>query len=325
MEEFDSGHDETFGLDESQLALLGTTDGNDDGVERDYEDLSGVSNQIDEPEQEEGVSEPVVEEKKVEEIKTQEKVEDHKVPVSVLQKEREERKQWRDRANQLEGQLQMLMQSLNGQNVSANNDSKQINQESVDPNLDPISYINNTIQSLQKKVETFEESHRQQMIERQQLEIENHITNEWSNSLALAKQEIPDIEDATRYIVEQRANQLSLAGYDQSQIQNTLKSEFMGLVRIGKEQLGDPAKFAYKFAQTWGYQPKPNIPSLKEQSQRAEEAKRRTRTITSVPGTPASDDITLESLDQMSESQFMNWVSKNPKKYEKIIMGSMSR
>lgn len=324
MEEFDSGHDETFGLDESQLALLGTTDGSDDEIDRYAADMSGSDeqNEYEEANNQEQEIKPEPVEKSVDQVKEpeQEKSEDHKVPVSVLQKEREERKQWRDRANQLEGQLRMIAQSLQGQNSNGH----QVEQNnSADPNVDPIGYLQQSIQSIQRKAEAFEEFQRQQILEKQQYEVENQIKDEWQKSVSVAKQEIPDIEDATRFLVERRADQLRLAGLDGNQVSSTLQNEFMYLVRTGYEKYGNPAKFAHELARTYGYQPKVSLPSHKEQIQRAEEAKRKTRTIASIPGTPASDDISLEVLDQMSESQFNNWVSKNPKKYERLIMKSM--
>lgn len=330
---------EDYGLTEDQLALLETTDIPDGQIDYskgdNQEESSDGQPDSDEPEQPEGdTKEPDEEEEKKSEP-SEEKVDDRKVPLSALHQEREQRRQWRDRANELQGQLNLIMQSLQSGGGSFNqnqgNDKKEP-EPVYDPKTHPLEYIQQQMSQFQESKRQFDEFNRAQAQAIQQKQIEEQVVNTWSRAVEEQKLETPDVEDATKYLIETRSNQLRAFGMAPAQIEKQLRSEVIQLVSQGQQRGINPAKMAFDMAMASGYRANTNTPApvqeskVKEASNQiknAEKARKATRTLAAVSGSPASDDMTLEVLDQMSEREFSRWIEKHPRQYEKLLMTSM--
>lgn len=318
MEERETEDTETFGLSDHESSLLDPTEGSD-FADSQSADLSSGEN-AEEP-AEESVSEETSEKAPEEAAPEPEKADDHKVPVSVLKQEREERRKWRDKANEVQGQLNMVLQALQGGGFQ--NQSGQKEEQVYDPKTQPLEYIQQQMASFQEAKRQMDEFNHAQAQAAQQQQVEREVASAWTNSVRTAKSEIPDIEDATKYLIDKRSQQLrELMDFDEAQIENTIRNEVVWLVAKGQEIKGSPAKFAYELAKSYGYTPTVSKISMKESVARAKEATNKTKSLTSMSGTPTADGMTLEMLDKMSEKEFNNWIEKNPRKYEKILMGA---
>lgn len=69
------------------------------------------------------------------------------------------------------------------------------------------------------------------------------------------RQTKPDYDDAINHVVEARARELQMYGLTPAQIQETVTSEALDIVRSAVQQGRDPAEMAYAIAQSRGYRP----------------------------------------------------------------------
>ena len=323
-------------MTEDQLALLETTDmpnGQIDYSKSDSQEESPVEEG--EPESAENSTEESSEEKEpqVEEADQDQKSDDRKVPLSALHQEREQRRQWRDKANELQGQLNLIMQSLQSNGLGGQANTQKEPEQAYDPKTHPLEYIQQQMSQFQEAKRQMDEFNRAQMQAIQQKQIEEQVVNTWSRAVEEQKMETPDVEDATKYLIETRSNQLRAFGLAPAQIEQQLRSEVIQLVSQGQQRGINPAKMAFDMAMASGYRANANKPAPAQESKvkeaanqikNAEKARKATRTLAAVSGSPASDDITLEVLDQMSEGEFSKWIEKHPRQYERLLMSAMN-
>lgn len=322
---------EDYGLTEDQLALLETTDIPDGRIDysqsNGQEDLPVEEVEEQQPENEAPESDEPKEEEKVEE--TDQKNDDRKVPLSALHQEREQRRQWRDKANELQGQLNLIMQSLQSGGITGQNNAQKEPEQVYDPKTHPLEYIQQQMSQFQEAKRQMDEFNRAQAQAIQQKQIEEQVVTTWSKAVEEQKVETPDVEDATKYLIETRSSQLRAFGLAPAQIEQQLRSEVIQLVAQGRQMGVNPAKMAFEMAVASGYRNNASAPvqesKVKEaanQIKNAEKARKANRTLAAVSGAPANDEVTLEVLDQMSEREFTKWIEKHPREYERILMNS---
>jgi hypothetical protein len=113
----------------------------------------------------------------------------------------------------------------------------------------------------------------------------------------------PDYDDAIRYLVEARAKELTLYGYDPVQARNVLGNETVEIVRSAVALGKDPAEMAYTIAQSRGYRPAEGSGEGKRTVEAVANAREQGRSLGQAAGSTPKQ-LTAEAIINMSPEEF---------------------
>lgn len=133
----------------------------------------------------------------------------------------------------------------------------------------------------------------------------------------------PDYDDAIKYLVEARARELALYGYDPVQVRNALGNETVEIVRSAVALGKDPAEMAYTIAQSRGYRAQEGSGEGKRTVEAVANAREQGRSLGQAAGsTPSAGKINAESLAAMTDDEFaaMYYGSEEARKLIDSIM-----
>lgn len=160
---------------------------------------------------------------------------DRRVPLKALQEERQKRAEYERELNEYKRRLSELEQRV-PQTPAAPETPE------PDPETDPIGALKHAREQLKAMQE-------ETLRQRREAEL-NAIAY---NSATQFSQQAPDYQDAYRYAINSRAQELAALGVDQRQIPAILKREEMSLIENTVTAGRDPAEAIYQFAKARGY------------------------------------------------------------------------
>lgn len=164
---------------------------------------------------------------------------DRRVPLKALQEERAKRVEYERRVQEYERRLAELEQRVPPPQEAAP-------EPEPDPETDPIGALKHAREQLRRM---------QEMTAQQQREAQlNAIAYQ---SAMQFKQQAPDYQDAYRYAINSRAQELAVLGTPQDAIPQILQREEMSLVEAAVRNGRNPAEAIYAFAKARGYNMQP--------------------------------------------------------------------
>lgn len=113
----------------------------------------------------------------------------------------------------------------------------------------------------------------------------------------------PDYDDAIKYLVEARARELALYGYDPVQVRNALGNETVEIVRSAVALGKDPAEMAYTIAQSRGYRTPEGSGEGKRTVDAVAAAREQSRSLGQAAGA-SPKQLTAEAIINMSPEEF---------------------
>jgi hypothetical protein len=258
------------------------------------------------------------------------------IPFDVFHAEREEHKQTKQRLQELAEFKARMEERFNL--AAAQQQAQQPKTEDdpePDPNVDIFAHQawqKRQIDALKAKIEGREQAEQKRNEATQQ---EAEVWGFWEQSVTAVKNELPDFGDAAQWLSEARSKQLQAyaTAFDPSlnnpkAINQQIDAELRQMVITAKKNGTNPAKAVYDLAKSWGYTgPAPKQENgqlqLPEQLQRVAQAQTASRTIAQAPGKAGGDEITLETLDGMSQAELGAWleVPANARRFQQLMGG----
>ncbi|MGU3399236.1 hypothetical protein ACLBWS_05755 [Brucellaceae bacterium D45D] len=254
------------------------------------------------------------------------------VPHQALHAEREEHKKTKAELEQIRQQQAILNDRWNTMLAA----KQQQEQPKDDTPPDPAEDIIGFMQYQAKKTAKLEEERaaevRQRQEQQQNAEQEQVIWSTWNDSVAQAKAELPDFDQAAEYLSQLRDGQLqAFAAVDpnfanpQTRIAQ-INAELRGIIIQAKQQGQDPAAAVYQIAKGYGYSgAKPANPQQEtiDKINKIDEAQRGAKTLTASNGSNTGDPLSAEAIANMSPKEFDAWIKDpaNEKRFNALMGG----
>lgn len=159
---------------------------------------------------------------------------DRRVPLKALQEERAKRAEYERKLADYERRMAELEQRTKAPEPPA--------EAEPDPETDPIGALKHAREQLRRMQE---ETQRQQY--------EAQLNTIAYNAAVQFQQQAPDYQDAYKYAIASRAQELKVLGTDEAAIPQIIKREEMSLVDTAVRQGRNPAEAIYQFAKARGY------------------------------------------------------------------------
>lgn len=175
--------------------------------------------------------------------------EDRRVPLKALQEERQKRAEYERQVQDYQRQLQeyqawaadMQRQQM-GQNGNA---AANAGQTEPDPETDPIGALKHAREQLRQ----IQQMTQQQAYVQQLKQAAYSAASQYS-------QQVPDYQDAYRYAINSRMQELVALGTPSDAVQQILQQEELNLAETAIQNRRNPAEAIYEFAKARGYQSK---------------------------------------------------------------------
>jgi hypothetical protein len=161
---------------------------------------------------------------------------DRRVPLKALQEERQKRAEYERKLQEYERRMAELEQRVPKTPEPAP-------EPEPDPETDPIGALKHAREQLKR----MQEATQAQQYEAQLSQIAYNAANQF-------KQQAPDYQDAYRYAINSRAQELMALGTPENAIPQILKREEMSLIDTAVRNGRNPAEAIYTFAKARGYQ-----------------------------------------------------------------------
>lgn len=256
------------------------------------------------------------------------------VNYGALHKERSQRKELEQEVSSLKQFKAAMEEKMRWTEALLAPGTEQKTEETPpDPDQDifaALKYERQQLAELKAKIEGQEK----QTIEQQQAaEHENNVWNYWHQSAAAYKAETADFDDAVKWMSAERTRQLStLKGLNpqfqtEAGIVQQINAELKDIVVAAAQAKISPAEYIYNMAKEWGYkgaavtEGKIELPG---KLKNVEQAQERSRTVAQGSGkTEGADEISIESLAAMPQSEFNEWmkVPANSKTFQRLMGG----
>lgn len=252
------------------------------------------------------------------------------VPLAALQEERAERKQLRDRMQQMEQQQTALIQRiLSSQQQPAQQQEQQI--QIPDYATDPVGHLRAKNDLLERQLRQVTEhvvgqtQQQQQFTQQQtaQMQIQHHLAADE----AAFRQKAPDYDNAAAFLQQSRAAEYRALGMtNPMEIQHALQQDVMAMISIAQRNGTSVAEAAYNLAKTRGYKGAQAAGSGGQGQSQQQDSAARLATIQqgqqqsaslSGAGGGAVPPMSIEKLLAMSDTEFakatsgMNWQKLN--------------
>lgn len=139
--------------------------------------------------------------------------------------------------------------------------------------------------------------------------------------------QVPDYDDAVRYVIQARAKELSMYGYSQPQIERAIGAEARDILRSAVQQGRDPADLIYNIAQARGYRSgtgeTPQAGQALRQVEAVANAKSQSRSLGQAAGATPKQ-LNADALTAMSDDEFgeLYNTAEGKKLIDSIMMGN---
>jgi hypothetical protein len=177
---------------------------------------------------------------------------------------------------------------------------------------------------LQQRIERLEQGWQQgsqQWTEQQQRAAQlQQIAQAASADADRFKAQTKDYDDAYRFWLQSRANEMQAFGVDPSRIVAELQQEEMDLATNAFQRRVSPAETLYTIARQRGYKAgNGHANTADRQIERVATGQERNRTLSGTGGGAAPVQMTATLLATMSNEDFDVWVSKNPRAADRLM------
>jgi len=145
----------------------------------------------------------------------------------------------------------------------------------------------------------------------------------WQQSREASKSELPDFDQALGFLAQMREQQLSALGQIDGRFQDEqnraqqMQNELRDLISVSVAKGENPAKMIYQLARAYGY----NVGDVSARLKGLDEAQKAARTLTASNGSSAGDPMLIETLANLSESDFARWYEANPDSFRRLFAG----
>jgi hypothetical protein len=198
-----------------------------------------------------------------------------------------------------------------------------------DPEEDVFGAVKHLMQKQQATDAQIEAYKRQEMQQRQQAEQVQYMTGALRHHEARAREQAPDYDDAMKYFAEVRAADLKAQGItDPQRINQIITQQDLQHIDYALRNRADPAALAYQRAMALGY--KKASPTAEQN--RAPDGKFASADLSRVAAGQAASKtlagggareggvvIDAKALASMSESEFEEFRTKNPRAYDRLM------
>lgn len=182
---------------------------------------------------------------------------------------------------------------------------------------------------LQQRIERLEQGLQQgsqQWTEQQQQEAQaRQLASAAEADAVRFKAQTPDYNEAYRFWLQSRANEMQAFGLNQSQVITALQQEEMDLAANAFQRRVSPAETLYTIARQRGYKAgnghagNGHDNAADRQIERVATGQERNRTLSGTGGGAAPVQMTATLLATMSNEDFDVWVSKNPRAADRLM------
>jgi hypothetical protein len=250
-----------------------------------------------------------------------------------------DRSQWvKDRETQarLDERLRLLNEAL-----SPDPAFQQQQQEEVPPN--PEEDIFGFVRHLNKQLEAIKGQTQEVAGTVAANDEESRLRTAYQNDARRFAMATPDFGAAYAHMLKARGDMLTMQGFDEKQISEILLNEERGLVRQAFQSGKSPAELVYGMAKSFGYQPAPLNPNptpvpvptvpatgvpvpatpaaaASDEIARIQAAQAASRSLSNGGGAAAAP-MTVESLANMSQAEFNQFVRRNPEIARQLMGG----
>jgi hypothetical protein len=194
-----------------------------------------------------------------------------------------------------------------------------------DENVDPIATIGYLRRELAALKQDWQQNN-QQWTEQQQQEAQaRQLASAAEADAVRFKVQTPDYDQAYRYWLQSRANEMQAFGLNQSQVITALQQEEMDLAANAFQRRVSPAETLYTIARQRGYKPgnghagNGHDTAADRQIERVVTGQERNRTLSGTGGGAAPVQMTATLLATLSNEDFDVWVSKNPRAADRLM------
>ena len=176
---------------------------------------------------------------------------DRRVPLKALQEERQKRAQYEQMLMQREQEMMQMRAWIDQQQQMQQGQPPEPEQFSEpDPETDPIGALKAARDQLREMQATAQEQAYVQQL--------NQVAYQAATE---AQQRVPDYNDAYRYAINSRAQELAALGTPQQAIPQILQQEELRLIDTAVRNGRNPAEAIYHFAKARGFQGKAAAPA----------------------------------------------------------------
>lgn len=189
------------------------------------------------------------------------------VDLAALQESRAEKKAADERArlaeeryNRLEQRTNLLLEQQIQRQQQQADAAAAPKAEVPDYNTDPAGYIAATMQETGRTLaEVQAELAQRRDAERQSAAVQ-HVLTHAANLERTFAAATPDYNEASNFLIQARAQELAILGFDPMTIQNTINQERIQIADLAMRGGGNPAEIVYKMAAQRGYKKAAAVP-----------------------------------------------------------------
>ena len=180
---------------------------------------------------------------------------DRRVPLKALQEERQKRAEYERQVQEFQRREQEWRQwadQVQRQQMMGHNGGPQMEQEQVvepDPETDPIGALKHA----REQQRQLQEAIQQQQQAAQQQQYVQQLNQVAYQAATQFQQQAPDYQDAYRYALPSRAQELVALGTPETQVANILQREELSLIDTALRNGRNPAEAIYQFAKARGF------------------------------------------------------------------------
>lgn len=232
------------------------------------------------------------------------------VDLKALQAVRAENQQLKQQMNQLSLYMQQLQQNITPQ---------QQEEPIPDPDENPIEALS----WLMKQQATQAQQQQQEAAQRQQYQYVEQIKQNYATQAHQFEAQAPDFRDAYNHLIQNRAQELSIAGLSSEQIDAQIKQEELQLAAQSLQAGVNPAQRLYEMAKTRGYRPRAAQPKQTAQDRQDMDEARKAAAINTNRSAPPAKGMTLEQIADLDGAAFdkalAKWERENGLAHKTII------
>lgn len=236
------------------------------------------------------------------------------VPHGAFHEEREKRKA-RERDLQTEREARIRLEERLAAFEAAQKPAEQPVIPSVDE--DPVAYFKHQNDQLAKELGQIKETTQERQQREQISQYQQSVVGAYKSSVAEIQAEAPDFQDAYKYLVTSRIEELKAAGMDPDEAVATANQDEFYLVERALKERRNPAKAIYSMAKARGFQAKPAV-NVDEKIDRIAAGQAEGKSLGGASG--GGDNATgLESLLNLSDADFLAAVNNGT--FKKVAGG----
>ena len=263
------------------------------------------------------------------------------VPHGALHAEREEHKKTRSELQELKEFRAQMEERMRWFDAASQQQQKKPEDEDPEPNREEDIFAHNAW--LARKVQKLEQSAAQEANERAQAneatQQEQQIWSYWEQDSTSYAQSNPDFKNAASWLADHRDKQLQAISIFQPEFatksarDKQIDAELKQIVITAAQSKRSAAEICYELAKGYGYTPEQAAAAaeaatgqdngLTEKLKRLESAQNASKTVGQASGSAGGDEVTAESIANMSEDEFNRWVSvpENATRFNKLMGG----